>query len=100
MKKLMITLFASVLLLGVSSVSLAQNAKTPKAVRNASCRNFVDKNNDGICDNREVSGQNTKGRNFVDKNNDGFCDNQGKGNRRNGKGCVYGNQNRQRNGRK
>ncbi len=48
--------------------------------------NFVDENNDGICDNRA----NCQGQNFVDEDNDGVCDRregcQGQ-HRGNGNGC-------------
>ncbi|HNY01642.1 MAG TPA: hypothetical protein PKG48_03590 [Bacteroidales bacterium] len=35
---------------------------------------FVDKNNNGICDNHESKTPGTPGKNFVDKNGDGKCD--------------------------
>ena len=38
-------------------------------------QNYVDLNNDGICDNNNVTGGN--GLNFVDANGDGICDNNG-----------------------
>lgn len=37
---------------------------------------FVDKNNDGVCDNFESRSGNGRGANFVDKNGDGICDNR------------------------
>ena len=40
--------------------------------------NFIDKNNDGVCDNRRASQAMKKGNNFIDKNNDGVCDNKDK----------------------
>jgi hypothetical protein len=49
---------------------------------------YVDKNNDGVCDNKQAKTQPNKGVNYVDKNKDGVCDNrQNKGN---GKCCGYG----------
>lgn len=63
--------------------------------------NFVDKNNNGICDNfedgtrpgrgqgRNAKGGNTKGRFFVDKDNDGIRDNYQSGNRQ-GRGKRFG----------
>ncbi len=36
---------------------------------------FIDTNNDGICDNAAIRGKTGKGRNFVDKDGDGTCDN-------------------------
>lgn len=41
-------------------------------------RNFVDENNDGVCDNAgcgECKNTQTQQRNFVDEDNDGVCDN-------------------------
>lgn len=130
MKKLLNIFIASILLLGLSSISTAQNSTTIKTDQNTTgrsfvdknndgvcdnnatgrqgfrSRNFVDKNNDGVCDNRNTRGKNAKGRNFSDKNNDGICDNQGAGSRgngkccRNGNGCGNGNQHHYRNGRR
>ena len=58
---------------------------------------FVDKNNNGICDNRENKLKTGKGANFVDKNGDGVCDNKGTNCKRGGKGngncCRKGNGN-------
>jgi|WetSurMetagenome_2_1015567.scaffolds.fasta_scaffold600860_1 hypothetical protein len=108
MKKLLITSFSLFLLLGLSSISAAQNTTTKKTDWNTTGRSFVDKNNDGLCDNYAAGrkgsngrnfidknkdgicdnvgyrGKNVKGRNFVDKNNDGICDSHGNGNRGNG----------------
>jgi len=73
---------------------------------------FIDKNNNGVCDNFEARNKNGKGANFVDKDGDGKCDNRqnvasGKGNgnccgkgkghgyccgQGNGKGCGQGHQ--------
>ena len=52
------------------SKSQAVSSQTFKGV------NFVDKNNDGVCDNRGTNMRNN-GKSFVDKNNDGVCDNYG-----------------------
>ena len=58
---------------------------------------FVDKNNNGVCDNRETKMKTGKGVNFVDKNGDGICDNKGTNCKRGGKGngncCGKGNGN-------
>ena len=43
---------------------------------NTSNRKYIDKNNDGICDNQQNRKANANGRNYVDKNNDGICDNK------------------------
>ncbi len=63
--------------------------------------NFVDTNNDGVCDNHSTEqgngrrhGNGTQGANFVDANNDGVCDNHaaGQGNgRRHGNGTQGAN---------
>lgn len=62
--------------------------------RHGGNRNFIDSNNDGVCDNFTTAGNNRQRRNFIDSNNDGVCDNlanstQGRGKRSgtcNGKG--------------
>jgi hypothetical protein len=67
----------------------SQQAKSPQG-------NFVEKDNNGVCDNFEARGKAGQGKNFIDKNGDGKCDNcqgnckdQGKGNCC-GKGPGYG----------
>ena len=58
---------------------------------------FIDKNNNGICDNFESRKVNPRGANFVDKDGDGVCDHRqnvapgaGKGNQNcRGKGYGY-----------
>ena len=61
------------------------------ALQKGSGQNFVDADNDGICDNYAVgqatgqeTGQETasslnRGQNYVDEDNDGVCDNLGTG---------------------
>ena len=78
MKNLLIPIFTSVLLFGLVSTGTTQNSTTKPADQPAKGRNFVDLNNDGICDNQPAGKQNVQGRNFVDANNDGICDNRGK----------------------
>jgi hypothetical protein len=66
-----------------------QNDNQEKTTLVNTGRNFVDQNNDGICDNRQNNqSKQVQGRNFVDKNNDGICDNNPNGNPncKNGKG--------------
>lgn len=63
---------------------------------------FVDKDNDGVCDNYVTRGNAGRGRNFTDKDRDGICDNKGnKVGRGRGQGnnCRYGNGNRGNRGR-
>lgn len=54
-----------------SSDKEAQIEKTGLSTQKGS--RFIDKNGDGICDNR--NGRGNRGRNFTDANNDGICDN-------------------------
>ena len=61
-------------------------------------RNFVDKNNDGICDNLASRSGQGRGRNFVDKNNDGICDNRATVGKNSGKPCRNGKGRQYRNG--
>ena len=56
--------------------------KHPGVCLYQSCPNFVDQNNDGVCDN--CAG---KGIYFVDKNNNGICDNFENGTPQ-GKNCT------------
>lgn len=58
---------------------------------------WVDKNNDGICDNYQNLKTNPKGSNFVDKNKDGICDNY-QNNAKNNMCCGQGMQCRKGNG--
>jgi hypothetical protein len=61
---------------------------------------FVDKDNDGVCDNYEAKGKNARCANYVDKDGNGVCDNCGKGSgsymkvncqgHQHGKGCGEG----------
>lgn len=64
--------------------------------------NYVDSDNDGVCDNYSTNHKDGHGVNFVDSDNDGVCDNHathqhrghGKGhghNHKNGHGYGYGN---------
>ena len=79
--------------------SNAQNANTAnqpaqkQAAANATGRNYVDKDNNGVCDNLGTRSGNGRGANFVDKNGDGICDNRANaGNKcRNGQGNQNGN---------
>jgi hypothetical protein len=90
MKKLTIILFVSFLLLGFHSISAAQKVPAKNTNQNVTGVNFIDKNNDGICDNNGTRGVRASGRNYADKNKDGICDNLATGNRGNGKGFRNG----------
>jgi hypothetical protein len=64
---------------------------------------FVDKNNDGVCDNAGTGRYQGRGANFIDNNNDGICDNRqngvGKGNQGHGRNTGQGNRHRHGQGR-
>jgi len=53
--------------------SASDNATTGTTVQG----NFVDKNNDGVCDNIAAKGNTGRCANFVDKDGNGVCDNRG-----------------------
>ena len=74
-----------------------QPAQKQNAVNSAS-GNFVDKDNNGVCDNFESRSGNGRGTNFVDKNNDGICDNRANVGKKSGNTCRYGQGNRHRHG--
>ncbi len=82
MKNIMKFIFASVIVLGFALQVQSQNTTAPvkeqqqkqNKVTSAS-GNFVDKDNNGICDNFETRSGNGGGANFIDKNGDGICDN-------------------------
>lgn len=48
---------------------------------------FVDKNNNGVCDNYESRSGTGHGANFVDKNGDGTCDNRANAGNKPGNKC-------------
>ena len=52
--------------------------------------NFVDANNDGVCDNYSEAGCQMQGANFVDADDDGVCDNYGQMQRGCGRGMGNG----------
>lgn len=75
MKKIMIGMAAMVLVVSV-------NSTTVFAAGGGRGRNFVDNNNDGVCDYYNTSCQ------FVDNDGDGICDNCGSNGCGNGTGYV------------
>ncbi|NVN95626.1 MAG: hypothetical protein HXX18_10135 [Bacteroidetes bacterium] len=92
MKKLiMLTVVLFAFALTTNNLLAQTQEKTDKATvkteqTKASPGQFTDKNNNGVCDNRETKMKTGKGANFVDKNGDGICDNKGKNCKRGGKG--------------
>lgn len=103
--RMMISLaFIAVLFSGVALAQQSGTTKTEPAVSTDATfipGTFVDKNNDGVCDNRETRPVEGRRRNFIDADGDGICDNarpSGQGTRI-GKGrCGNGQGIRQRNG--
>lgn len=115
MKKRILVCIVSALLLimavGASSVSASMRSTDCSRVcsqisqqaacianRSAECRfsaqgaNFVDADQDGVCDNRTKKGCSAQGANFVDADQDGVCDN------RTEEGCSMQNRARVRQG--
>lgn len=83
MKKLFGIMFLVAAIASTSAFAQTQSNKPTKnkaqtvSSQNFRGPNFVDKNNDGVCDNRGTN-MRRSGANFIDKNNDGVCDNYGK----------------------
>lgn len=97
-KRFLISLMAAVLLLPAGIIATAAPAADSGGAANGICRagnacayaqncssgasqiNYVDEDNDGVCDNRQDNAQSavavTKGNNYVDEDNDGVCDNR------------------------
>lgn len=100
-KMLLTAAVTSVMFIQVQAQSADKPQNTEKPKTAARGANFVDKNNDGVCDNRGSGRFQGRGPNFVDANNDGICDHRqdhtgrGQGYRhRNGQGNCRGNRNR------
>ena len=75
----------------------SQAAEKQKAASSTS-GNFVDKDNNGVCDNFGTRAGNGRGANFVDKNNDGVCDNRANVGNKSGNQCKNGQGKQYRNG--
>lgn len=98
-KRFLISLMAAVLLLPAGIIATAAPAADSGSAANGICRaacayaqncssganqnNYVDEDNDGVCDNRQDNAQATvavtKESNYVDEDNDGVCDNRQEG---------------------
>lgn len=85
MKKRVLSILVTVVFVGVG-------AMTAFAARPEVGQNYVDADNDGVCDNQGTNdcpnqGNGSSGQNYVDADQDGVCDNQGtKGGYNNGNG--------------
>lgn len=83
MKKLFLGIATTgVVLLSAGSMVLAQGNVQPTStntqntdVQPVVAQNFVDQNEDGLCDNFSSGTSQGAGQNFVDNNSDGVCDN-------------------------
>lgn len=62
-------------------------------------RNFIDSNNNGICDRFEERGKTTRGAGFIDKDGDGICDNRQGGNQKGNRQACDGTGFKHRNGK-
>ena len=82
----MILLYSGVIVLSmfIASPMMAQNPSTIEtATKTVDIKSatiplpgkFIDKNNDGICDNRQVYSKGANCPDFSDRNKDGICDN-------------------------
>ena len=83
MKTLLTFTFLMAIAVLISSQANAQNASQANSNTQVNTGKvfvpgtFVDKDNNGICDNYESRGTAGRGRYFTDKNQDGICDNKG-----------------------
>lgn len=67
---------AIICMLFTASPAYSQSTGKPKTgTGTVQGKNYTDKNNDGVCDNRTV-GINRKGNNYTDANKNGICDNR------------------------
>ena len=81
-----------------NSDSKANQQDQKQTAANPAPGSFVDKDNNGVCDNFESRSGKGNGANFVDKNNDGICDNRANVGNKSGNKCRNGQGNQYRNG--
>lgn len=75
MKKMISVLLMAALASGIcAATAVSASAATTTTTTNGVCQ-FVDKNGDGICDNKGKLGKGNGTCAFVDKDGDGICDN-------------------------
>ncbi len=97
-------ILASVIMMIFAFQSNAQNSSSAsqpvqkQKAGNSATGNFVDKDNNGVCDNFESRSGSGRGSNFADKNNDGICDNRANVGKKSGNTCRFGQGNRHRHG--
>ena len=92
-----IIMIFSVQLNAQSTATSNQSAQKQTAAKSTS-GNFIDKDNNGVCDNFESRSGNGRGANFVDKNGDGICDNRANAGKKSGNQCRNGQGNQHRHG--
>jgi hypothetical protein len=85
--------------LNAQNTSSANQPAQKQNTVNPAPGNFVDKDNNGVCDNFESRQGNGRGANFIDKNNDGICDNRANVGKKPGNNCRNGQGNRNGQGR-
>jgi len=78
----------------------ATNQSTQKQTEvNSTPGNYVDKDNNGVCDNLGTRSGKGRGPNFVDKDGDGICDHRASVGKNSGNKCRNGQGYQYRNGR-
>jgi hypothetical protein len=92
-----ITMFFAVQANAQNTAGTNQSTKKQTA-GNSTYGNFVDKDNNGVCDNFGTRAGKGRSANFIDKNNDGICDNRANVGNKSGKPCKNGKGNQYRNG--
>jgi hypothetical protein len=81
-----------------SSSVPAKQQNPQQTATNPAPGSYVDKNNNGVCDNFESRSGNGRGVKFVDKNNDGVCDNRADVGKKPANSCRKGQGNQYRHG--
>jgi len=80
------------------STAKADQAAQKQTAVNATGGNYVDKDNNSVCDNFGNRSGKWRGANFVDKNGDGVCDNRANVGKKSGNNCRNGQGNQYRHG--
>jgi len=81
-----------------NNTTTAKQQDQQKTTVNSTRGTFVDKNNNGICDNFESRSAKGQGANFVDKDGDGICDNRANAGTKSANTCAKGQGNQYRHG--
>lgn len=102
MKKTGIIIVTAAILMIIAIQVNAQNTVSAnqtgqKGISSAS-GNFIDKNNDGVCDKIKMKPGGGRGRNYMDKDGDGICDKRTNDSKKPGNTCKNGQGNQHRGG--